>query len=266
MKVKNKFFTTLKLVGLISVMPLLIGHGANIECLFDPDCPKKPPTMDYSHVISGSDNPSSRINIGNSLVVRLEGKRYKSPSNHKNKSITPIKFINHNKYTQLLDVTVNGSSSKGSIGEMWIHSNDENIKLIHPTNLGSNINAIFQVRSFYYNEPQSSISSSSNNYLLSSGSSTADPFLMNTKVEFYINDVRIFNHNGTEDPRVQPISFSATSGDKLRIVAGGNKPSGSITAIWLHTPTGKGVKLSHVASNLVSQRGVFLDLTYQLPE
>ncbi len=263
-----KKFSVLRLLGLVAIIPMLIGHGGgDPSCLLlDQNCPETAPLQNYNHVLSGSADPSTNINIGGTLSVTLEGSSYTSPASSQNGSIPPIVLSNHSLYPQLLDVVANDFITGGGIGEMWIHSNLENIKLIHPTALNSHINAIFEVRQFYFGMPQSAINASSGSYSLSSGSTGSEPFLMNTAAAIYLNNVSIFTHGDADAPDVQPILFSAMPGDVLRIVIGGTQASSSITSIWLHTPTGAGIKLSHVASNLVNKSDVFLDLSYILPQ
>ena len=259
----------LSLSVLILVIPFLIGHGANPECLGNDNCVEETgPVLYYEHTISGSADPTTNINIGSHLDVSLEGSLYTNPDGTEGSSIPPILYENTRRYLQLLYVTANKPDSGGdTIGEMWIHSNDMNIKLIHSAVTASYLNAIFEVRSFYFGMPQSSVIDSSDDYTLSSGITGSDSFLMYAPVEIYLNNISIFSHSDIDNAVVLPFTFSASPGDNLRIVVGGSGTnSTSITSIWLHTPEGNGIKLSHLASNRnLSYSGVFMDLSYTLP-
>jgi hypothetical protein len=252
----------IRLLALIAVTPLLIGHG--IGCLID--CSDSPGTSQRSHVISGSANPASSIQVGYNINVVAGSTTYTSPVSSAGGSVPPIGYSISGDGSHRIFVTVNDSDPVGSaIGEMRVHSIGKSIKLMHTAVATSYLNASFFISDDEYNLPQSSTIAGSSSYTLSGGSTGSEALDLRAPVEIYVNNVIIYTRNVTDNNVVAPIMFAASPDDELRILAGGVYPSTLVSSIWLHTPSGDGIKLSHAAMNRRSDStGVFLDARYVL--
>lgn len=249
---------------LLAVVPLLIGHG--LGCIGD--CPDPVPAQ-RSFVISGSSNPQSPISIGQYVNLDAGTTSFASPPGAAGGSISPVDYsvsyygdVSHSIRASINDPGLGGSA----IGQMWVHSNNQSIKLIHPAARASFLSASFPVNNAEFSSPQSSTSAGTANYVLSGGSSGAEPLFLQTQFEVYLNGVRIFLRTPTDSTSPPPISFAATAGDELRIVAGGVYASVRLDSLWLHTPGGTGIKLVHSPMSLdMNVVDVFLDLVFVLP-
>lgn len=248
----------IRLLGLMAVTPLLIGHG--LGCLFDCD---EQDVNQKNYVISGSANPGSSINIGFNIKIMAGNISYTSPASAAGGSVPPIEYTTFASHR--IFATVNDAPGGSAIGEMWVHSNGKSIKLIHPAAGASYLNASFDINDQEFDLPQSSTIAGTSNYTLSGGSTGSEVLNLLTPVVIYVNNQIIYTRVVTDNNIRPPIVFQAAPGDELRILAGGTNPSVLLSSIWLHTPNGNGIKLSHgVMNRSTDSAGVFLDVVYVL--
>ena len=247
--------TVTKILILIAIIPLLIGHG--LGSLGDGPTPAL-----RNFVISGSSNPGTDINIADKLVIKTDDFVYSNPPGTNDGMVSPLSFSSYSSY---LDVLVNSPNPGGSaLGELWIHENSRSLKLIHPAVTPSFIDVKFNVSESQFDLPQSSTIASSSSYTLSAGSSGSEFLMLHAHVEIFVNNKRIFLHAFADDLYVAPIPVNAKPGDKLRILVGGAVLYESTASFWLHNPDGTGIKLlqSLYEGSITSK--AFIDVTYDL--
>jgi len=259
----------------MAVTPLLIGHGVGGCFPWDnsDDC-SDPITQNY--VISGSVDPGSSIDFGYNLNVSTPSVGYTSPIGVAGGSVPPVAYYySYNprlgeSSSHYIAVNVNYAGDNnalngGTIGGMWIHSIGRSIKLIHPAANVSYLSVYFTIDDQGFSLPQNSIIAGSSSYTLSGGSTGSEGLEMITPLEISLNGLIIYTHAASPIYVEPPIVFTAASGDVLRIRAGGVYPSQSFSSIWLHTPSGNGIKLSHAAKNRNANfTSVFFDVRYVL--
>ncbi|HJX17546.1 MAG TPA: hypothetical protein VJ437_05045 [Acidiferrobacterales bacterium] len=259
-----------KLLGFIAVIPLLIGHGVggcfpwdNSGSCGDPE------TQNY--VISGSVDPNSSINVGHNLKILVGPINYMSPASAAGGSVPPITYSmtyeadNGGTSAHYMYVTINDAPGGNAIGEMWVHSLGKSMKLIHPAANASYLSVSFAIDNQEFDLPQSSIIAGSSSYTLSGGSTGAEGITMITPLEISLNGTPIYTHAASPIFVQPPIVFPAAPGDVLRIRAGGAYPSAELSSIWLHTPSGNGIKLFQAMRSSDTQyTSVFFDARYVL--
>lgn len=258
-----------RLLGLIAVLPLLIGHGVG-GCFPWDDCNDDLVTQHY--VISGSANSAagSFINVGYNLNILAGSTNYMSPVSAAGGSVPPITYsISYDppgsSSSHLMYVTINDAPGGNAIGEMWVHSIGKSMKLIHPAVTASYLNSSFAIHNQEFDLPQSSTIAGSSSYTLSGGSTGSEALRMITSLEITLNGVIIYTHAASPVYLEPPIVFTAVSGDVLRIRAGGAYPSAELSSIWLHTPSGNGIKLFQTMRSRDAQyTSVFFDVRYVL--
>lgn len=257
-----------RLLGLIAVIPLLIGHGVG-DCFYD--CGDDLITQHYE--ISGSANSASGsfINVGYNLNVLAGSINYMSPVSAAGGSVPPLTYsISYEPGVglgsgHLMHVTINDAPGGDAIGEMWVHSIGKSMKLIHPAATASFLSSSFAINDQAFNLPQSSIIAGSSSYTLSGGSTGSEGLELITSLEISLNGTQIYTHAASPIYIQPPIVFTAAPGDVLRIRAGGEYPSAELSSFWLHTPSGNGIKLFQAMRSRDAQyTSVFLDVRYVL--
>ena len=258
----------IRLIGLIAVTPLFIGHG--VGCLPWLQHCDESETHSQTYVISGSADYNSFINVGYNISVSAGNLNYTSPARATGVSVAPIYYgisYQSNDTAHRIYATINDAFPGGSaIGEIWVHTfNGPRIKLIHPAARASFLNASFAIDEHEFSLPQSSTMAGTSSYTLSGGSTGTEALNLLAPVTIYLNNQAIHTRNVTDNNVTPAIVFSAAPGDELRILAGGIFPSVLLSSIWLHTPNGNGIKLAHGAMNRsTGSAGVFLDVLYVL--
>jgi hypothetical protein len=252
----------IRLLGLIAVIPLLIGHGVG-TCFSSRQngCDDDPITQHYE--ISGS---------GYNLNVLAGSINYMSPVNAAGGSVPPLTYsisyepgVGLGDSAHLMYVTINDAPGGNAIGEMWVHSIGKSMKLIHPAATASFLNSSFGIYNQEFDLPQSSTIAGSSSYTLSGGSTGAEGITMITPLEISLNGTPIYTHAASPIFVQPPIVFTAALGDVLRIRAGGAYPSAELSSFWLHAPSGNGIKLFQAMRSRDTQyTSVFFDARYVL--
>lgn len=263
----------IRLLGLMAMTPLLIGHGVGGCFPWDDSLSCSDPVI-QNYVISGSVDPGSSINFGYNLNVQTPSVGYTSPIGVAGGSVPPVAYHNsynprlgesssHNIFVNVNFVGADNVLNGGAIGEMWVHSIGKSIKLIHPAANASYLSVSFAINDQGFNLPQSSTMTGTSSYSLSGGSTGSEVLEIGSPIVIYVNDVIIYTQDAAEV--TPPIALTtAIPGGVLRIVARGAYPS-SLPSIWLHTPDRNGIKLSHAAQNRNENfAGVFFDVWYVL--
>ncbi len=247
----------IKILTLVAVVPLLIGHAVSPP---DSSVPMVPLT------VSGSADPGTSINVGDDLLL-VDW----APPSAAGGSIVPVNFsVPATATSYELSVWANVSSQMiGTIGEMWAHLDaTKRVKLIHPAISPSFLIAHFFFQDYELLSPQSSTNASSSGYVLSSSGDGSGLLTMQADTTIYVNNIIIFQDANPPLTPVSPIMFNAVSGDTLRIVFNQVplSTSGAISSIWLIAPNGNGIKLLQSATfNPVDAGGLYADVSYALP-
>jgi len=255
---KNIFHSKLtQFFMLVSVLPMMIGHG--VGCL---DCPDPVDPEKFNFVFSGSSNIQTKINVGTSLNIAIASRFsdlfYISPPDAAGTTITPIKITAPNSSAI---ISSNSASNGNSVGELWVHKNGKSLKLNHNATLNSYLIADYEINKYEFTLPESVTIASSSQYSLSGDATASELISFTTSMTIYLNNVILFSQ--ANDGDIPAILFTAVKGDLLRIVSGGAGYSDFMSAIWLHTPSGKGIKLTHDVISDVERKDVaFFDMTF----
>ena len=155
-------------------------------------------------------------------------------------------------------VTVNGFANKvpDRVGEMWLHDiHGGGVKLLHGAIYPSYLSMTFIINDLeIVNEEQSSSIESTSMYMLAGGKAGSEYIEIDASLEIYINNTIIYSKGFIRDDSIKPIAFQAMSGDELRFVASRvssreTDDFDNISALWLFTPSGEGIKLIHNGIN-----------------
>ncbi len=265
-----------KFIGFAAVIPLLIGHGlSSAECT--ENCTKSEvPSVDIApYILSGSESSDSDIEIGGRLYANFLDDGFDFESFSTDDSISPFKF--EPTYSPSnedgLKINVNGLYDKvpDRVGKLWLHdSNGGSIKLLHDAISPSYLSMIFTIDGIAgFNEEQNSSIESSSMYMLAGGKVGSEYIKIDASLDIYINNRNIYSKEFILDDFINPIVFQAMPGDKLRFVASRvysreTNDFDNVSALWLFTPSGDGIKLLHAGKNNYSE-GTFIDMTYILP-
>jgi len=265
-----------KFTGFITVIPLLIGHGLNsAECTENCIKPEIPSSTIVTYTLSGNEISDANIDIGSKLYANFLHDGFDFESFSTGDSISPFKFESpySPSHEDGLIANVNGLYDKvpDRVGEMWLHDiNGGSIKLLHEAISPSYLSMIFTIDSIGgFNEEQSSSIESSSMYMLAGGKIGSEYIEIDASLDIYINDEIIYSKEFILDDFINPIVFQAIPGDKLRFVASRvysreTYAFDNISALWLFTPSGNGIKLFHAGKNDQAD-GTFIDMTYSLP-
>jgi hypothetical protein len=105
-------------------------------------------------------------------------------------------------------------------------------------------------------------------YLLTGEVEAQNYFQIDGTVQILVNGQDIYQFSDLFESVSPPISFSASSGDTLRVLA---KKAGNyehyITPLWLFKPDGERIKLYHggIVVSQIETGEIFLDLNYIIP-
>jgi len=278
-------------VGLIALLPLLVGHGfggSNFKPCVKSD-PKAPSTIrNYEtfkdsrecyvrsiYFLSGSSYYKSDINIGNSLELDIKGASYQSLEKSMGKSISTLVIkessLSQASYASVSINRVARDSGLSGFGELWMHDFLGNgVKLVHPTKYPSLLALKFDVQSSDYGSDQNSTISNLSGYMLAGDSLGLADIELGDTVEISINEQIIYEMSSASSPvKFSPLVFKAIPGDKLHIVVkNSDQVDQNISSLWLFTPSGDGIKLFHggvEGDSSIDFHNTFIDVSYELP-
>lgn len=245
----------IKFLILLMVAPIIIGHG-----LGTPSWPCKSlieidNCRDFT--ISGSADINSNINVPDKLVFYENVNLIYTIDNvNSNVNTTPpIEFDSNQSYPIKIHTSLLGNSN--NLGELWLHyrgnksnifddSKKLNLKLLHPALSPSKINIDFIFDKSDFDISKNSTISGSSIYTLSSGPTGSEQLTFSATMNIQVNGNSIYSRINTDNNISAPITFSANINDILQIEMGDLSSSynqGTISSIWLHNPSGSGVKL-----------------------
>lgn len=237
------------------VMPIIIGHGLGTPLWPCKSLVEIDNCKDFT--MSGSANIDSNINVPE-IFEFYENINLKYTIDNRNNSINtipPIEFDSSQSYPIEIHTYLLGDAK--DISELWLHyrGNQSNIfddsrkvslKLLHAALSPSRINIDFKFEKNDFGIPQSSTIASSSVYTLSSGSTGSEQLTFSAEMSIKVNGAEIYSRISSDEVISPPITFPANSNDILQIEMGGFSSSynhGAISSIWLHNPSGNGIKL-----------------------
>jgi len=251
----NLLQKTLQYSLLILTVPILIGHGANIEV------PVVANTLDTIFDITEGDDESYNLSISAVASAEPNGAEYwfevTIDGYRQRKAITSGEYF-ETKPQLLRDdynirFTVNPGTKTVEVGDIWLNQLDtgKKIKIIaRNIVIGKNEDmkfGTFKISNEDFRSAQEAVGASMSGYILSGDIYGSLPITATDKLRISRNGTLLFSGAG-ELPAA--FGFDANEGDIIAIQASSTLGT-KLGEIWLHYPNGNAVKLSSEVSTNV---------------
>lgn len=255
----KRIFSFLKLTVLISVLPLLIGHGLGTVGHESAGQVPLPPD-ENKYIISGGTDQTTPIYTSAPMRITVNSQEVAQTSADST-SLRPIVFVRQY-YVPDMKIDVHSSSGSDSrVGALWLHIVDKQggstkFKLLHGSLTGPMPFRFFQANFYIADLKEVSdqgpvVGALRGDYVLSGGRDIAAPITTTGDLTISLDSTQLVSQRSAVTSSHAPLSFSATAGSILTVdlksYGAGYDGTNLETPLWLHLPSGEAIKLAHQA-------------------
>lgn len=240
-----------RLLFVFSVPLMLIGHGAQVENLFEDFCDAISPNDSrlFLYKVAGTtsfDEDGSYDGLtGNGIFQVVDGSNVYSLNN--DRTISPSSLEDGDTFSLLID----SNETEEEFGQVLLikglcQDDSQAIKLTSPIiadRIGRFFEASYVIREEDLGMENTVNGPSMSTYILSGGNTGAENINVPSSIDVLVNSVLVYD--GDDGDINSPISFSASVNDEIEIIIESLAASGTTSQIWLHSPSGRGDLLSY---------------------
>jgi hypothetical protein len=250
-----KILELVKVVSLLLMIPLLIGHGWG-----SPGSGPREPVLEEEGMF--------RIDLLNSTVVDGALTIEVEAGNQAINLTSPTYSVISEQFPlsegETFKIKIDSNQGDVGFGDLYLKTLDKKLLLssfVVAESSGTFFDATYQLRLSdlsNYSDQDFSQGTSMISYLLSGGETGSESIEVPGTVSVYVNPDLIYEGTGINSP----ISFDAVAGNRLKVAVTDVFNSGSMSRLWIHRPDGLGQPLSYVTEITFGQQ---YSTTYEIP-